>query len=189
MDYRTPGHRFGEYGGNATGLVCPRGHGMLAEKEVAPGLTLAYCTDCGGVFASRGAFFRLRNVEEPDVALFTSWLSELTPHPEPAARARCPICAEAMDRMSALQQHEGLALDICFAHGVWFDGGELEAARAHDTVIPAALTRVEEARLLKLLRPAPSPSLALPHLRVTQLPVVTAEHGLLWWLLHLFTRE
>ena len=162
---------------------------MLAETEAAPKLTLAFCPECGGVFASRGAFFRLRNLDEQDVFVFTSWLSGLTPHAEPTSRARCPSCGEAMDRMTALERNEGIALDTCFAHGVWFDGGELEAARAHDTVIPAALTRVEEARLLKLLRPATSPSLALPHLRVTQLPVVTAEHGLLWWLLHLFTRE
>ncbi len=189
--YRTPGQRFGEYGGTPTNLVCPRGHGVLTEKEVAPALALAYCPECGGVFASRGAFFRLRNVEEADVALFTSWLSALSPHPEPAARARCPSCAEPMDRMVVLEQAEGIALDTCFAHGVWFDGGELEAARAHDTVIPAALTKVEEARMMKLLGPpSTSASLSLPYLLPMELlPHHRPEHGLLWFLLHLFDLE
>ncbi len=190
MNYRTPGQRFGQHGGNPTHLVCPRGHGMLAEKEVAPGLTLAFCSECGGVFAPRGAFFRLRNVEEHDVAVFTAWLSELTPHPEPAGRARCPSCAEPMDRMTALQRDEGIALDTCFTHGIWFDGGELEAARAHETVIPHPLSKVDEARLMGLLHgPAPSTldTLSLPHVRVRQLPADQAEHGFLWWLLDLFS--
>lgn len=186
MSYRTAARRFDDYGGTPTNLVCPRGHGTLAEKEVAPGLTLAYCADCGGVFASRGAFFRLRNVEEPDVALFTEWLSALGPHPEPGARARCPVCAEPMDRMVALEKVEGISLDTCFHHGVWFDGGELEAARAHETLIPSAMTKVEEARLVKLLRPT---STTLPNLRVSQVPTHRAEHGFLWWLLHVFDSE
>jgi len=185
LNYRTPGQRFGDYGGEPTTLVCPRGHGVLAAKEVAPELTLAYCTECGGVFATRGAFFRLRNVVEPQVAIFTEWLSALSPHPEPTTRARCPVCAEPMDRMSTLETQEGLSLDICFQHGIWFDGAELEAARAHDTKIPDVRTKEEDARLMQLLRPKGA---TLPHLRVAGAPKPKDEHGLLWWLQDVFEK-
>ena len=37
---------------------------------------------------------------------------------------RCPVCAKVMNRQ-AYGRVSGIVLDVCKAHGLWFDAGEL----------------------------------------------------------------
>ena len=48
-----------------------------------------------------------------------------------AARA-CPACGEAMRTVSLA----GVALDRCFAHGIWFDADELQQVLRHAESFP-----------------------------------------------------
>ena len=51
-----------------------------------------------------------------------------TPPSEPTVRyARCPSCADIMTRMN-FGRSSGIVVDVCRAHGTWFDRGELESA-------------------------------------------------------------
>ena len=42
----------------------------------------------------------------------------------------CPFCGERMDRRQ-FALGSGIVIDRCLSDGVWFDGGELELARAY----------------------------------------------------------
>jgi Zn-finger nucleic acid-binding protein len=42
---------------------------------------------------------------------------------------RCPECGKVMARMT-FGKHSGIVVDVCRAHGTWFDGGELDAVMA-----------------------------------------------------------
>ena len=40
-----------------------------------------------------------------------------------AGERRCPVCADALQPAT----QDGVTIDVCPAHGVWLDHGELEA--------------------------------------------------------------
>ena len=39
----------------------------------------------------------------------------------PSGQRRCPICGNVM----AVETNDGISIDVCAAHGVWLDNGEL----------------------------------------------------------------
>jgi Zn-finger nucleic acid-binding protein len=186
VDYRTAARRFGDLDGRATTLRCPRGHGYLLERDVAHGLSLSYCGDCGGVFASRGAFLRVRNWEDHEVEEFATWLRGLLiAAVDPKERASCPECGAPMDRMTKVERDEGIAIDTCREHGVWFDGGELEAGRAHEPLPNPKATVVTTGGATGRLGP--------PDLKRVTAPApggqAQADEGFVRWLLRLFGND
>lgn len=97
-------------------LTCP------ACREIA----LAYagerwaCPSCAGSYVENAALVAMI----ADVASAPYELPDA--QGEPGARA-CPICAERM----LVEPLEGVTIDRCAAHGVWFDARELAAALEH----------------------------------------------------------
>jgi hypothetical protein len=84
------------------------------------------CDSCEGLFVENEALEAL-------VGEMAGRPWELPPAPAlaPAGAApgsrRCPACAAPL----AIEQIEGVTVDRCPAHGVWFDPAELEAALQH----------------------------------------------------------
>jgi Zn-finger nucleic acid-binding protein len=75
------------------------------------------CEKCTGVFVENGALVELMNEmrEEP-------W--ELPPAEGAPGERVCPVCAAAMTS----ERLDGIELDRCPPHGLWFDRDELAAS-------------------------------------------------------------
>ncbi len=99
---------------------CPRCNVELDPLRDAPGLRA--CVRCGGLFASHitlaeqvaraegGTVARIDTVGEAAI--------------EPTAYARCPDCGDFMGRVG-FARSSGVIVDVCAAHGTWFDRNEL----------------------------------------------------------------
>lgn len=115
---------------------CPRcGLPTLVPTRVAAAEVLR-CQRCLGSFVSRAEAPALRESFPEVGGLDRRRLAEV----RRAAAARnlgdgirylaCPACGERMERRQ-FALGSGLVVDRCVAHGVWFDGGELELAAAY----------------------------------------------------------
>ncbi len=80
------------------------------------------CTECLGVFVEDAALATM-------VAAMTSDPWELPELTGAAGQRACPICAAKM----IVEPLEGVTVDRCAGHGVWFDPHELASALAHTT--------------------------------------------------------
>ena len=91
------------------GCRCPRcSESVLVVREVEDRKALT-CSVCGGAFLGTKTGLRLLAVLEAEVG---------------SAGARgCPVCRRAMRTVAAA----GVDVDVCKAHGVWCDAGELPA--------------------------------------------------------------
>ncbi len=83
-----------------------------------------------------------------------------------ADRVSCPVCRQRMDRVTVAKS-DALPIDICIAHGIWFDASELAIAlRAVDRGDDAPIgTREVPARALAKEReriPVPSAEVRPP---------------------------
>lgn len=113
------------------------------KTDAAEGI--AYCEKCGGVFADVAATQRI--VSTMDRVLleigFQAGLGKERKRHEPR-ELTCPECLIAMQ----MQRIESAActVDVCPAHGTWFDTGELEdvmrafkRARRHGAYAPGVV--------------------------------------------------
>lgn len=120
--------------------TCPRCDGGLDEKG-----TRLVCTQCEGVLVPEldvmtlVAEVRTLNVGEAVEPVPLDL--ETTETTEQALR--CPRCLTTM----AKRVLYGLTVDRCEAHGIWFDGKELQAALDH-----AGIARLKTARTLSTER-------------------------------------
>lgn len=133
--------------GAAAPLSCPRcGRSLVAHLT---GDTLIdQCDGCGGLWIDQSAFDALlaRREQEAGAAGALS-----NPRAGPAAvnvaagvvYVKCPECQRVMSRRN-FARRSGVIIDVCHAHGIWFDrdelpkvldfvrGGGLEAARRQE---------------------------------------------------------
>jgi Zn-finger nucleic acid-binding protein len=115
---------------------CPRCDKPLSVLQGAPegtdldALTMAECTACGGLFVAQKVLDAIVRREAPAPG------SPTHPHavPAPAGRTadvvryvKCPLCHAVMNRVN-FGKRSGVIVDVCKAHGVWFDRGELTQA-------------------------------------------------------------
>ena len=99
--------------------------------ENRPGVTVA-CPACYGVFVARDDVASVvQSLEAGSVAVELGNAYRSAPVSDTVEDVgdvvrylRCPICAKPMNRKRLIKRFE-LTVDICLAHGVWFDGGEL----------------------------------------------------------------
>ncbi len=122
----------------ATHAPCPRCDAALSVAtggatdgpESAAGTPVHECTRCGGIFLDNRALERIMARREQ-----THGVSE-HPHTPPAAGPhaldtvrylKCPFCRTIMNR-SNFGKRSGVIVDVCKAHGTWFDAGELTRA-------------------------------------------------------------
>ena len=111
---------------------CPRcsatGPAPLDAQLVAETL-LDQCPDCGGLWVDETAFERLtRKAETTTTAGALGTLPR--PHRKTDSRVskvtylRCPDCESLMNRRN-YGKRSGVIVDVCSAHGIWFDDEEL----------------------------------------------------------------
>ena len=102
---------------------CQRGDvGLVAH--VVGDVLLDECGSCGGVFIDASAFDRL--VADRDrQAVVTAALPPVEVASDTSVAYRpCPDCQKLMNRTN-FGRRSGVIVDICKAHGVWFDAHEL----------------------------------------------------------------
>ncbi len=108
-------------------LECPRCEKPLEARLLADTL-VDQCTDCGGVFLDHEALGAVLNDRTRQAPLRERLLklpsAGSLPNPREVVYLRCPECATLMARRNPAHR-SGIIVDVCAAHGVWFDDREL----------------------------------------------------------------
>jgi Zn-finger nucleic acid-binding protein len=113
---------------------CPRCANNGRKSQLVANLVgdtlIDQCHDCGGIWIDQDAFDRLTS----ESASRQSALSALGVFPPPklasvgkrppVAYLRCPDCDQIMNRRN-FARRSGVIIDVCRAHGIWFDHEEL----------------------------------------------------------------
>jgi Zn-finger nucleic acid-binding protein len=89
------------------------------------------CERCGGVFLDPTAVTHAENVNDEDLVNTARRIvgAVLRGRPDLSLQVSCPVCQQPMRRSPILG---GSRVDVCDAHGTWFDRGELgELVQAH----------------------------------------------------------
>jgi Zn-finger nucleic acid-binding protein len=118
------------YRGGDHPTTCPRCEDAALAAQARGSARALVCHRCGGLFLDVEAARQVaRKTVRPFVALADD--AARSP-PRPARRAlvlACPVCGTAMERVHL--PGAGCHVDVCAAHGVWFDRWELQSlARA-----------------------------------------------------------
>ena len=107
----------------ASPLACPRCRVLLVLGH-AGGTLLWGCGTCGGIWLDNATAGRITSAMPPDaLALADSAAGHARHQPDVHAAIACPECARPLSR-----RHVGAArvdIDVCEAHGTWFDKHEL----------------------------------------------------------------
>ena len=134
--------------GVSTTLICPRGCGPLSAFA-----DVFECDRCGGLFLDHATLGALVTAHRPKAEgdrraitmgapapnpreslspLRFAPRSSITPPPttlEPVTYLPCPTCNVRMNR-TVFGKSSGVVVDVCAAHGTWFDARELTASLA-----------------------------------------------------------
>lgn len=113
---------------------CPAcgGEARLTSRALGgPGMTVLECGRCAGLWVGRELFRRLEG-RARDRAL--PWRPdgggpEAARPPAEVVYRPCPECEKLMNR-SNYGRRSGVVVDVCAAHGLWFDLGELDRVLA-----------------------------------------------------------
>ncbi len=107
-----------------TQLLCPRGCGPLSAVT-----DVFECERCGGIFVTNEMLVELVTRHRPkDHAHHTS-ITPPVPAPDTVVYIPCPACNVRMNR-TMFGKSSGVIVDVCKAHGTWFDARELTASLA-----------------------------------------------------------
>src|ERR1019366_7625487 len=82
------------------------------------------CGRCGGEYVAREALGRLLSAYAATARAGGPTYSRPSPFSDPVRYRKCPACGEMMLRKN-FRESSGVIVDVCAAHGVWFDRGEL----------------------------------------------------------------
>ena len=109
-------------------LRCPRCATGLLERPIGPGIASG-CRSCGGLWLDTAIVSRLRSthdeVLEADLRRPFGPVFIVGAPPNRHANLSCPECSAPMRREEVADTSFGV--DICDAHGTWFDARELPA--------------------------------------------------------------
>ena len=126
----------------AMGISCPRCSDTELTGAHVGEYDVGECMRCTGLFVEHPVFERITRRAEERAGMR---LRPLAPKPSEAeARAaylKCPRCASLMSRKN-FGERSGVIVDVCGAHGVWFDRDEL--AQVIDFVDGGGLSRIRE---------------------------------------------
>jgi len=118
--------------GSLSGKLCPvcgAGHELRVRNLEEGTVTVLECERCAGVWVGQRIFGLLESRARQSVE---HWGEAPPPKPAPPSgqpgptfyRA-CVECGKLMNRRN-YGQRSGIIVDVCRAHGLWFDVGELE---------------------------------------------------------------
>jgi Zn-finger nucleic acid-binding protein len=107
-----------------TELICPRGCGALARVS-----DVSECQRCGGIFVGNEMLAALVTKHRPVDGERRASITPPTPAPDTVVYIPCPTCNVRMNR-TVFGRSSGVIVDVCKAHGTWFDARELTASLA-----------------------------------------------------------
>jgi Zn-finger nucleic acid-binding protein len=116
-------------GAEAVKVPCPQCKKDMAAVQLGS-LTLSECVKCSGIWVGAEAFDKLSADKEAQAAVLTGaatakGLTAGPPAQETRIRYRpCPSCKKMMNRVN-FAHGSGVILDVCRAHGTFFDRDEL----------------------------------------------------------------
>jgi Zn-finger nucleic acid-binding protein len=113
------------------GTACPACAKPLAVSRVGD-LEVHDCQSCGGLWLDRAVFEQLGASRERQGAVLGALPSPGAPGAvalEPVKYRPCPVCRQFMNRINYAKR-SGVVLDVCKAHGLWFDRDELRRVLA-----------------------------------------------------------
>jgi Zn-finger nucleic acid-binding protein len=118
-------------------LICPRCHVVLADHD-----GLKVCEHCAGLFVSTETLkmHASRASSGQPLALNLQARTKV----DCSGYVKCPRCANWMHRAN-FSRVSGVVVDICAAHGTWFDGDELGRALKFLAEHPEAEAKAEAA--------------------------------------------
>ncbi len=133
----------------ANGAPCPACAKPLATAKVGE-LEVQECLTCGGLWLDRAVFEQLGASRERQGALLGALPAPSTPplvKLEAVQYRPCPACKQRMNRTNYAKR-SGVVLDVCKAHGIWFDKDELRRVLAF--VSEGGLERARELEIEEL---------------------------------------
>lgn len=111
-------------------MDCPRcAHALKSVR--AGSYAVDGCGHCGGVWLDNRASTHLVRVLDRDLVRVADLASQAAQAPFAGGeKATCPSCKSELARV----EHAGVSIDVCAAHGTWFDRDEMQeiAKRAYD---------------------------------------------------------
>jgi Zn-finger nucleic acid-binding protein len=124
-------------GDGATKLPCPRCDVALFETRVGDFL-LDGCGVCGGIWIDNACSRALTKHPVPKVVAMADRAERhATEQVDVLPEVVCPQCGATMQRVR--EPRSGVDLDVCKAHGTWFDARELQrVSRAYSFRPPRA---------------------------------------------------
>jgi Zn-finger nucleic acid-binding protein len=131
------------------GAPCPACTKPLASSRIGE-VEVQACQACGGLWLDRPVFEQLGASRERQGALLGALPSPAEPVAatlEPVRYRPCPACNQRMNRVNYAKR-SGVVLDVCKAHGLWFDPNELRRVLAF--VADGGLDRARELEIEEL---------------------------------------
>ena len=106
-----------------SGRTCPRcGHGLVAR--IHGELDFDECDACGGLMVRPATMDRIVASRDAPTNLRLALPKRPYERETRVTYLSCPACGSSMNR-KAFGRISGVIVDVCRAHGVWFDAGEL----------------------------------------------------------------
>jgi Zn-finger nucleic acid-binding protein len=104
-------------------MCCPCCN-LVLEPVTVEGQVLERCKQCGGEYSSHEALRMLLSAHSAQPGSRGAGYQRPSPFSDPVRYRKCPGCGEMMTRRN-FKESSGIVVDVCAAHGVWFDRGEL----------------------------------------------------------------
>jgi Zn-finger nucleic acid-binding protein len=127
---------------DATDAPCPRCKHPL-ESLPGIGARVHECPRCGGIFVPRDTLAEILCDAEISGALPPDGSARRSIEPGEVRYVPCPLCHATMNRVN-FGKVSGVIVDVCKAHGTWFDAGELTRVVAFAGAGGLAKTRERE---------------------------------------------
>jgi len=144
-------------------LKCPRCREDLQALRLGR-TTARECAQCGGLWLDPESLQALANAREESAGVVSALAARMPLNavaPDVVRYIPCPRCDKLMNR-SNFARSSGVILDVCKAHGVWLDRGELQRVlgfvESGGLTVARAREReelIEEQRRLTALRDRP----------------------------------
>lgn len=131
------------------GAPCPSCSVALSRARVGD-MDVQACQVCGGLWLERAVFERLgasRERQGAVLGVLPAPVEQGVTAMEPVHYRPCPACAQRMNRVNYARR-SAVILDVCKAHGIWFDQDELRRVLAF--VAAGGLDRAREQEIQAL---------------------------------------